>query len=254
MQEAQASCSGGPGLPDSRPISPSTSLPRRPSFSLHLYDRFVKDNAMTAVNQDLMNIDSDIPDAIAEVPPSADDAMSSIPLSTRSSVATPGVPTVVTQTKNPCKRVNANDSPSVNSAKKPASSDSVTGNNKSGSAQGGVPPSSSSTSSAIPSIAIHRYNSKDQPPFIVQVQSTQDTGSSHPLHISRIISQIFPRDILEIRKAGRNKVLVHTSTYETANRLVSNNSLSSHNLQAFIPSYKVLRAGIMRDVPQCRSY
>jgi len=65
-----------------------------------------------------------------------------------------------------------------------------------------------------------------------------------------VVSQIFPRDILEIKKAGRKKVLVQTNTYEAANRLVSNNSLTSHNLRAFIPSYKVLRTGIIRDVPQ----
>jgi len=85
---------------------------------------------------------------------------------------------------------------------------------------------------------------------VVQVQSTQESALSHPHHISRVISQIFPRDILEIKKIGRNKVLVQTNSYEAANQLVSNNSLSSHNLKTFIPTYKVLRAGIVRDVPQ----
>jgi len=85
---------------------------------------------------------------------------------------------------------------------------------------------------------------------VVLVQSTQNSGSSHPLHISRILSQIFPRDILEIKKVGRNKMQVQTNTYKVANRLVSNGSLSSHNLSAVIPSYKVLRTGIVKDVPQ----
>jgi len=87
-------------------------------------------------------------------------------------------------------------------------------------------------------------------PFVVQVQSTQESGLSHPLHVSHVISQIFPQDILEIKKVGRSKVLVQTNTYEPANRLVSNNSLTSHNLRAFILTYKILRAGIIRDVPQ----
>jgi len=253
MQEAQASCDGGgSGLPDSRPISPSVVLPRRPSFSLHLYDRFVKDNnAMTAGHQDLMDIDNDISDAISGVPPSADDAiLSSNPLSPRSHTTTPRVLTAAPKIKSHGKRESADDPRLVISAKKPASSDPINPNNMSGSNQGGTSPSS--LPSVVSSAITHRYSNKDQPPFIVQVQAvqTQDSGSLHPLHISRIISQTFPRDILEIRKAGRSKVLVQTSTYEAANRLVSNNSLSSHNLQAFIPSYKVLRAGIIRDVPQ----
>jgi len=93
----------------------------------------------------------------------------------------------------------------------------------------------------------HRYN---QPPYIVNPGTTQDTALPHTLHISRVLSQIFPRDILEIKKVGRGKVLVQTTTYEAANRLVINNSLS-YNLRAFIPSYKILRTGIVRDVLSC---
>jgi len=96
----------------------------------------------------------------------------------------------------------------------------------------------------------YRYNSRDLPPFIVQVQSTQESAYSHPLHISKTVSKILPGGISEIRKTGRSKVLVQTCTYEVANRLVENISLSSYNLKAFIPSYRVLRCGIIRDVPQ----
>jgi len=122
--------------------------------------------------------------------------------------------------------------------------------NPPGSAQDSSSSSPPPSLAAASSVAFHRYNSKDQPPFVVQVQSTQKTALSHPLHISRVISQIFPRDILEIKKVGRNKVLVQTNSYEAANRLVSNSSLFSHNLKAFIPTYKVLRARIVKDVPQ----
>jgi len=76
--------------------------------------------------------------------------------------------------------------------------------------KGKQPSSSLPVPSTASAVASHRYNSKDQPPFVVQVQSTKD--SSHPLHISRVVSQIFPREILEIKKIGRSKVLVQTNT------------------------------------------
>jgi len=184
------------------------------------------------------------------LPPQANDVTpSSISSSPCTHVITPRVSIVAAKNKNPGKREIAYDPLSVNSAKKSVSSDPVKSSNTPGSVQGGAS-LSFSLPSAVPSVATHRYSNKDQSSFIVQVQSTQDSGLSHPLHISRIISQTFPRDILEIRKAGRSKVLVQTSTYEAANRLVSNSSLSSHSLQAFIPSYKVLRAGIVKDVSQ----
>jgi len=72
----------------------------------------------------------------------------------------------------------------------------------------------------------------------------------HPLHISKTISQILPRDILEIKKVGRGKVQVFLKSFDAANKLASNSSLASHNLKAFVPSYRILRAGIIRDIPQ----
>jgi len=62
--------------------------------------------------------------------------------------------------------------------------------------------------------------------------------------------QIFPCEILEIRKLGQGKVLVQLNSYESANRLVNNNSLAASNLKAFISSYRVLHSSIVRDVPQ----
>jgi len=77
-----------------------------------------------------------------------------------------------------------------------------------------------------------------------------NSSSLHPLHISRTLSQIYPRGVLEIRKIGRNKVVAEICTYEAANRLVENKSLADRNLKAFIPLHRILRTGIIRDVPQ----
>jgi len=112
---------------------------------------------------------------------------------------------------------------------------------------------SSQPDEIVPSFAsVFRYCSRDKPPFIVHVQPIQESDSTnlHPLHISRTLSQIFPRGILEIKKNGRNKILAQMSTYEVANRLIEDKFLASRNLKASVPLHRILRTGIIRDVPQ----
>jgi len=94
-----------------------------------------------------------------------------------------------------------------------------------------------------------KYGSKD-PPYIVQVQSLDELSPIHPLHISKIVSQILPRDVLEIKKIGRGKVQGFLKSAVSANKLVSDASLNGLNLKAFVPSHRILRAGIVRVIPQ----
>jgi len=103
--------------------------------------------------------------------------------------------------------------------------------------------SSFPSGSSVPNFAsMFRYCSRDKLPFIVQVQLVQESDSTtlHPLHISRILSQIYPRDVLEIKKVDRNKILAEMCTYEAANRLVENKILLTRNL-SFVPLYRILR-------------
>jgi len=61
MQGAQASCDGGGSGPsDTLPTPPHVSFPRRPSFSLLLYDRFEQENnEMTSDIHNSMDFDID---------------------------------------------------------------------------------------------------------------------------------------------------------------------------------------------------
>jgi len=99
-----------------------------------------------------------------------------------------------------------------------------------------------------PTASTFKYSNSDRPPFILQVQPVEDSeiASLHPLHMSRI----FSRDIVEIRKTGRSRITAKMRNQEAANRLISNEQLLQHKLKAFIPTYRVLRTGIVRDVPQ----
>jgi len=113
-----------------------------------------------------------------------------------------------------------------------------------------VTPNASSSMYSL--ISSFKYNNSDRPPFIIQVQPVDDSDvtSFHPLHISRILSQISPRDIIEIHKTGRSRVIAEMRNQEAANRLIANDQLVLHKLKAFIPTHRVLRTGIVRDVPQ----
>jgi len=99
------------------------------------------------------------------------------------------------------------------------------------------------------------YSSSDQPPYIVHVYSNNNNedpqlGLTHPLLISRTLSKIVYSEIKEIKKIGRGKILAEMTSAKAANNLVQNPDLMKENLTAFIPTYRTIRTGIVKDIPQ----
>ncbi|XP_071644470.1 uncharacterized protein [Temnothorax longispinosus] len=74
--------------------------------------------------------------------------------------------------------------------------------------------------------------------------------SLHSLNVSRLIAQFAYKDVIEVRKTGRGRVTVDFRCRVAANNLVNNPILKAHNLKAYIPSFKVQRIGIIKDVPK----
>ncbi|KYQ51273.1 hypothetical protein ALC60_09636 [Trachymyrmex zeteki] len=68
--------------------------------------------------------------------------------------------------------------------------------------------------------------------------------------LSRIISDSIKNDILLIKRLGAGKAIIEAKSADAANRLLSNSVFERNNLRAFIPSFKVLRSGIIRGVDQ----
>ncbi|XP_018397608.1 PREDICTED: uncharacterized protein LOC108775675 [Cyphomyrmex costatus] len=95
-----------------------------------------------------------------------------------------------------------------------------------------------------------RYSVRDPGPFVVYVYPINRDNAIHPTLISRLIVKSGIPDILEIKKIGRGKVLIEVKSASAANRLVENQAFPQNDLKAFIPAYKVLRTGIIQDVPQ----
>jgi len=80
MQEAQAFCNvGGTSPPEALPSPTYIHLPRRPSFSLELYERFshdIIDPAASSISLDKdssLNMDVEMDDATSGIPPSVSD-------------------------------------------------------------------------------------------------------------------------------------------------------------------------------------
>jgi len=95
------------------------------------------------------------------------------------------------------------------------------------------------------------YSYSDNPPFFIHVHSCEDSPyPTHPLLISRTLSRIAYSDIKEIKKLGRGKVLVEMVSAKSANNLVLNPNLPKENLKAFVPTYRTIRSGIIKDIPQ----
>jgi len=97
------------------------------------------------------------------------------------------------------------------------------------------------------------YSNTDRPPYIIHVYSHNTDPSitpMHPLLISRTLSHIAYADIKEIKRIGRGKILAEMNSVNAANNLVLNPNLEKNNLRAFIPSYRTVRTGIVKDIPQ----
>lgn len=67
--------------------------------------------------------------------------------------------------------------------------------------------------------------------------------------MARVVARIASDKILEVKSSGRNKVAVHFSDRAAANNVLSNIAIKDNGLSAFIPAFRVLRTGIIKNVP-----
>jgi len=226
------------------PVTPSPFPPiNRPSIALDLYNRFVNTQSNIDMETDETEDDATMtvitPDEQSSIPTQPffpDELLSNdiVDLKVRKRGNLSPIADISKQSKKISTRSNSDVRP-VSSVVRPASV-----------------PELPLRKPAPNAILMFRYHSRDRPPFVVQVQSLQESDSTnlHPLHISRILSQIYPKDMLEIKKIGRNRILAQMCTYEAANKLLEDKSLAARNLKAFVPTHKILRVGVIRDVPQ----
>ncbi|XP_070516638.1 uncharacterized protein [Cardiocondyla obscurior] len=108
-----------------------------------------------------------------------------------------------------------------------------------------------------------KYSNKDFPPYSLMVVSATNENTVansnnsliknknlHPLLVSRSITKITSVDFVECKKVGFGKVMIECRDFNSANKIIDNPDLLNHGLKAFIPSFKLVRSGIIRDIPQ----
>ncbi|XP_070169673.1 uncharacterized protein [Polyergus mexicanus] len=112
-------------------------------------------------------------------------------------------------------------------------------------------PKKLNASRIIPDTVLNnRYTKSCQGPFEIVITSTGAANTSiHPLTVGRLLSSTLKKDIAEIKKLGFSKISAQFKSREAANNLINNPILNANNLIAYIPSYRVSRQGIIRNVP-----
>ncbi|KYN17765.1 hypothetical protein ALC57_09954 [Trachymyrmex cornetzi] len=97
------------------------------------------------------------------------------------------------------------------------------------------------------------YDEGDIPPFIIFVKRTMDCngGDSRldPVSVARVMTRIANDKITEVKSSGRNKVAVHFNDRATANKVLSHPLLKESGLSASIPAFRILRTGVVKNVP-----
>lgn len=106
-----------------------------------------------------------------------------------------------------------------------------------------------------PQVARILYNSTDAAPFLVHVQvkqtSPNDNVSIHPVTFGRFLKRNQFNSVVNgsLKRIGRNRITVSFENYKDANSFISSPTLSDSNFKAFVPSFSVIRMGIVRGVP-----
>lgn len=100
-----------------------------------------------------------------------------------------------------------------------------------------------------------QYISSDTYPYLVHVQRIQsapgDGSTLHPVSFGNFLKKNNILNIVpgSVKRIGRNRCAVAFSTFYDANSFLCNNSLKTNKLSAKIPTFQIVRMGLIRGVP-----
>ena len=94
------------------------------------------------------------------------------------------------------------------------------------------------------------YNDCDSGPFVLYVESVQ-RKSIHPMFIGKLIRinnfNIY-KNVMSIIAIDRFKVKIELNSFNYANKLKKDHFFRENGLVAYIPSFMVVRKGVVRDI------
>lgn len=103
----------------------------------------------------------------------------------------------------------------------------------------------------IPHKVNYLYSANDKASYAVYAYSDKFL-IIHFSVLSKIVSEIANADIVSIKRLDSGKAIVEVKSAE-ANRLVTNTAFVKYKIEVFIPSYRVLRTGIVKGIDQSLS-
>lgn len=118
-------------------------------------------------------------------------------------------------------------------------------------------PAASPPTPALPSDQIHRkvYNDSDSAPYIIHVQKDQispnDGTSIHPISFGNFLKNQSYKNIVNgsVKRIGRNRISLAFNNFKEANNFLNDSKLIQFHYKAFIPSFNVVRMGVIKGVP-----
>jgi hypothetical protein len=106
-----------------------------------------------------------------------------------------------------------------------------------------------------PSLNRQLYQSSDASPYVVHIQKEQtapnENCSIHPVSFGHFLKKNSFKNIVNgsVKRIGRNRVTLSFTNFEDANAFVQSTQLKANKYKAFIPSFNLIRMGLVRGVP-----
>lgn len=112
---------------------------------------------------------------------------------------------------------------------------------------------SASRSDLTLTIQINKYSKTDPGPYFVFVEKNDNKKEKiHPMKVGRLIHKDLPRYnqfIKNISIVNRNKIKIEFTSYDTANKIISEKILIENSYSAYIPKYFTTKSGIIKNIP-----
>lgn len=101
----------------------------------------------------------------------------------------------------------------------------------------------------------YKYQGNDEGPYRVVVQRDVVENSRfsgiNKINVGMILKQNgFSKSVIDIKKTGRNKVMVYMLDMNEANRLTTCKNLDLKHYRAYIPKYLVMIKGVINGIPE----
>ena len=118
----------------------------------------------------------------------------------------------------------------------------------------GPPPGAPPDDPSPPSASAPKlfYNKDCVGPFVVNISKKDNFNpmqNIHPLQVSRFLKDAKVQGVDHVGKLGRNIVQISFLSWMDANCFLANSHQSNPKFQCSIPKYKLLKKGIIKDIP-----